>query len=233
MCLHVYENEAFWQLGRAIAETAAMAHGIALVKHGSLFDTLFSIIKQHSQCDDRRVVQILSNRLLDKPDETGAALLDCEEAIDVLERDDHKKVTEAQENHHKNQAAHNEFVEFYSKRKKEVDLFAEQSAPKKGAGKGRTVDPNRHKVPSTIDQSTAKAFLPPDSAIWKDNGRGEWNGRCPPYKRVYASWVVDGEDLATKKVIKMVWLQYAKLNVLQWPDCCPFAAQIDVPVSGE
>ena len=45
--------------------------------------------------------------------------------------------------------------------------------------------------------------------------------------------MVDGEELAMKKVIKMVWLQYAKRKALQWPDCCPFAAQVDVPVDCE
>ena len=211
-----------------------MEYGIPLVKHGSLFEALFSIIKQCMQCDDTKVMELMATRLLDLPDDSGSALLECEDAIHVLERDDHKKVIEAQEDEAKKRAAHVDFVEFYTRTKKEVDVFSEQSAcKKKGAGKGRKVDPNRYKVPSTMDQSTAKAFMPEGGHIWKVNGRGEWNGRYPPFKRVWASWVVDGEELAMKKVIKMVWLQYAKRNALQWPGCCPFADQVDVPVDGE
>ena len=95
----MHENNAVLTLGRATADIAALSYGIALNKHATLFESLFNIIKQHLQCGDRN----LSRRLIDQPDDIGAALMEVDEAIEVLERDDHKQVKEAQDNDEKNE----------------------------------------------------------------------------------------------------------------------------------
>lgn len=91
--------QAFWRLGRTyLAQVAAVA-GISLSGCDTLCSTLFVMVKHSLGVEDGEVLQILSKRLNMEDTVDGmhtAALLEMDEAKELLERSDRQRAEQEQ-----------------------------------------------------------------------------------------------------------------------------------------
>ena len=70
----------------------------------------------------------------------------------------------------------------------------------------------RVEMPRVMSQLEAKMYLPPGASIWGSNGRPEWWGHRPPYRRVVSP--CDGEDDEARAInlcVKKLWIQDLEL----------------------
>ena len=167
--------------------------------------------------------------------QAGDTLLQVNEAVQVLDRDDDKKV-EAEKTDVKQRAvARSSLASEYEKKTRIVKatlvaaaaaaaLAAGPAKPKaKAKGKGKCGGPPAPKLPATIDHITIKPFTPPGCYVWRGLTRGEWCGHCLPLPRVRCPWSVSGEYAAALSVLRTLWQQYCMLNGLSFPVDCPYS----------
>ena len=92
----------------------------------------------------------------------------------------------------------------------------------KAGPKAKAKAPAPRKLPQTIAQAEAKAWMPPRSAIWVSNVREAWCGHVPPYRRVSTPWSLYGCDqLALKDVLCKMWAQHLNRDGAT-KDACSF-----------
>ena len=168
-------------------------------------------------------MDILSQRLEKKEDSICEAVLEVDEGAEVLEQDDRKLITETQHKVKEELKHSASFAAEYTARRKEVNIFLlEQASKGPKAKRGKTSAPA---LPSVISQATAKQFLPGDGrcTIWKGHARLDWNGHCPPFRRVHAANSLYGEEGAMLRVISMLWRQWCKKQACEFSaSSCPF-----------
>ena len=120
-------------------------------------------------------------------------------------------------------------AEFSAKRASIHAAKVALEAKPKGTGKGKGTGKADHApavpaMPSTISQAAAKLFLPPEgTSIWRGVARCEWCAHVPPSPRVCAKWADYGEHGALIHILILVWKEWAFLNGVTYPACCPHA----------
>ena len=220
--------QAFWHLGKGVVESTANIVGITVSRATTLFDTLWHVIKTNLSVSDDKCLEIISQRFESPTDEmANGAILDVDEAVQVLDKDDVDEMKGEQKAEQKRATAKEVFAKKFGEKRREVDLFALEQKSKNEQKKQRTANPNAVQVLSFIGQKTAKLFLPQEGtcSIWKAS-RGEWCGHCPPYKRVHSPFDLHGGEGALHNVLQMLWKQHCRLRGLEYPNDCPHAGLI-------
>jgi len=218
-------RKAFWSLSKTVIKGLAEAKGISIESSATLFETLFAVIQDQLGTDDEATLVHVGQRLTagEISSQFSEALLDIDEAAEVLETYDVRKVTQAQQDAREHESARLQFKREYGQRRTVVRDLLAKAAVKKGKAaakaKGKKGDPPP--LPSTMCQKTAKQFVPPGSFIWRGLSRSEWCGHMSPFRRVQASWHTFGEEGAMRRVVAMLWEQYCSFHGLPWPDSCP------------
>ena len=168
-------------------------------------------------------------------EEFSGALMHVDAAAEVLEKADEEELLKEQVDVRKRSTEMASFTEQYRAHRRSVAPAA--APPGKGGGKGRGgggggrgrgLGDAAHKLPATVEQSTAKRFLPEGASIWRGLTRGEWCGHFPPNPRIRERWAdyPDGEIGSMKAVLRRLWLQFATYHGVDWPACCPFADRL-------
>lgn len=206
----------------------------------SLFKTLFEVIQLRLKTSDSETLDILALRLtLDAMnDEFAPAILQIDEAIEVLDQHDEKHATDEQKKVGERAVHRSDFATEYRAERRRVAAAAAAAAeaaaavPKaKGKGKGKKgkppavapLPPAPH-MPSTISQATAKEFVPFGASIWRGVTRMEWCGHMPPYSRIHDKWEELGEKGAMLSVLKRLWTQHCEFRGLEYDLTCPHIA---------
>lgn len=206
--------------------TAAKDFKITTLKSDSLFQVLFKVIQAHLKLSDTDVMDILAQRLEKKQDEVSEAVLEVDEAAEVLEQEDRKLITQSKDKLKEENSRAATFGEEYAHKRREVRLFELEKAKSGPPAKRQKASAPR--LPSLISQSTAQEFLPPcKCSIWKGHTRLDWNGHRPPFSRVHAPHSLYGEEGAMLRVLAMLWLQHCKVLAIDvGPDVCPFCDKL-------
>jgi hypothetical protein len=202
-------HSAFWGLSRTFVVQVADDAGIECEKGASLFDTLFHVISTGlAPMSDDQVLDVIAARLhvSGLRDAFADALLQIDEAIDVFDHDDHKKVREEQEATKVLKAEKEEILSHYRAKRAAVRTRREAAAPKaRGKAKAKAA-PARLKWPSEVSQADAAKLIPEGSSIWRGLTKRVWCGHHPPARRISAPWDgPGGETAALRSVVQRLW----------------------------
>ena len=225
-------RNAFWALKHSEVIALALDYDdtMPIPKSKPLFDVLFFVIQHTLKTTTEETLLILMQRKFKEQAQREAMLhlSTIDEAADVMEWGDLQKLWAEKKAAKKDI---DEDAEFETALKdKRVALERERAAaeaadPAKGKGKSKGKGKGKGpgiRLAATIEQSTAKFFLPPNTSVWRGLTRGEWCGHAPPFKRIFERWSDSTERNAMIRVIKRLWQQYAELNQKKFPDCCPW-----------
>ena len=160
-------------------------------------------------------------------------LLEIDEAVQVLDTRDHKRVKDEQVDIRNRDKERRSFKESYlTKWETHRAAMPKPKAPaKKKAKVLRVVEGVAAcKLPldSDILQKDVTKYIPSDSSIWKGNKCGTWNGHYPGYKRCSGNWRKEGsERKALIVVVGLLWDSWCEANGIRVKDS-PCEGLLDV-----
>ena len=196
------------------------------------------MIQGHLKTSDVATADLVAQRLQPPKDEVAQAVLEVDEAAEVLEPDDRKLITADQEKVVSENQSFESFAEEYRQRRKKINLYLEQQARKQPASKrSKTSAPT---LPSHITQASAKFLFARRQVMFhleRPQQIGlEWP--LPTFQAGASSSQSLGEEGAMKRVLCMLWRQWAKKMGKNFPDDCVFYEQIkghdlDLPELGD
>ena len=211
-------RSAFWNLSRTLIVKWAMEEDIVCDSSMSLFEVLMYVLLEHLKLPESDVLDIVSKRLHihDLASHFAPALLDLDEALEVLEKDDQRKVTEEQKSTVTHQKERSDFAACFRKKREEIRVAvagpkAKAKAKVKGKGKGKEPPEPPFRWDSDISHADAKRLIPPGSSIWRGLTRREWCGHheVSGAIRVRAPWDgLGGQQAALKNVVGRLWRQH-------------------------
>ena len=217
----VARRAAWWSMPKTSIESFAAELGIDLPCKSSLFEVLWHTIKGLLKTPDEETLAIVHKRLSSQYDdmELTDALLQIDEAVEVMDKHDHDKVQEAKHQAENKLVQRKEFQCSFDKKahslfdKKDSKSFAK--LPKKV-------------LPHHLDQKVAAKFMPPGASLWRDKKRGGWCSHLPPNKRISESFTKHGDsDLALRALLKRSWTQYARGRGRAPGKLCPIVGLFD------
>lgn len=219
--------EGFWDLKHSLLERLARHVNADLPTNtGNLCEVVFSLVRHITKKSDDEVATILGKRLAwnDAAVLFASDLLDCDEALGVMDERDTKKVQEEQKAAHERTNARAAFSKDY--RTKVASVRSSASSTRTGGGSRRASSSSsarapKQGIPSDICQSSAKRYLPPKASIWRDNTRFAWNAHLETQRRMSEPWR-DNSSLALQRILRRIWSQYLELHALEW-DSCPYS----------
>ena len=204
------------------------ALGVAVPKSASLLEALIQVITEKLAIPTEKAMNFIMHRLAgERLEDTGAAVLEIDEATGVVERDGAELIKEAQKKE-KGVLIERERESFQAEyRKKRRDLY-ELALEIEKQGPKRKKKEHVPKMATTFSQKSAKQYLPEGASIWRGLTSGVWCAHLPPFRRVSCRWTDVGEVQAMKIVIKLVWKQ----RILGWglpdyPEGCPFSEYLE------
>ena len=224
--LQLAAEQAWWGLDTQELHTVADGNKIARPADLSEFSLLFEMTKTILKKGDAEVLEILKQRLVEKQpdDEFEDALLELDEAHQVIDQNDVKEITAAQQRTRTSKTAFASFAHDYVQKKKAVRGPA-PAKPKAGGKKKKDAAaipyrplPENAKIP----QSEAKTYLPPGGHIWQCRTSNAWAARVPPLKPVHRSWRKHGHEGAVFACVQEAWKQWCVLEGVD-PSDCPVA----------
>lgn len=152
----------------------------------------------------------------------AAALLEMDEAKEVLERSDRERVEAQQKDIESDAAAHCTFVaEFRQKKQAHLLALAKKSDKQRSKNKQQQSRPSA-RLPQTISQQEAKRLLPLEASIWVSNVREAWCGHLEPFRRCSTPWsLYNSDQLALQDLLCKLWSQHF-VNSAETKASCPF-----------
>jgi hypothetical protein len=228
--LDVAADQAFHQHPYSFIEDIAEAEGIPYAKGISLFELVWIVVKAITKKTDQEVLIIMYWRLC----KAKALLLfqnevaGLEEALDVLEEADKRKVLQQRLDNAKSCSGSDEFTKQYVAKARELRVAAKPKDPKdKGKGKGKEKKKMfslefEHKF--DLSQPEVALMCPPGGSIWRSTaGRPAWCAHFPPnprFSQPFAEppWTCKS---AARYVLVSLWNTYLTKAGMSWDDC-PF-----------
>lgn len=194
-------HSAFWSLSRTFIVEMAHRRSIDIDKGSSLFEVLFQILSVvFAPMDEDEMLNIISVRLHASAVRLSHApgLLAIDEAIEVLDRDDHEKLKDEKTATKACIAEKADFAAHFKEKRQAVrERKALQAATaatsSRNAARARKSAPKAVASPprrwtSQTTHAEAKTMLPPGSSIWRGLTKRCWCGHAPPARRVSAPW---------------------------------------------
>jgi hypothetical protein len=237
----VAARRAMWQLGKSDVELFAAYFGVVITAGATLFQTIYDFVIGVLECSELEATEIVHQRLIDmrRGSNFDDEILTIDEAVEVLDHRDHKKLRTTQDDCKKQQTVVQQFCSELMAKKVRVRLAAAAAvpAPKKKAKKGAAPPAPHHGVatfilpqPRDIQHKDANSFKPPGSSIWRGITKNCWCGHMPPHDRCSGTFKEHGSDVAAlMSVLHKLWTQWCKNTSTLWPDCP--CANIDVITS--
>ena len=96
---------------------------------------------------------------------------------------------------------------------------AKKAAGRRGRRK-KEDEPEKLKLPpGELTTAQLSHLRPPNSGLWRGNLQRRWNGHCPPFMRVSASWDLFGHRSAAVLVLRDIWQQRLFLEGKDVTEC--------------
>lgn len=210
---------AFWRMSATQLRMLARDFKVAVPSGASLFELIWAFCEAKlPDASEEELLAICHSRVAKQctRDDASEALMQVDEALEVVEPCDVQEVKSEQERQRKTKAEQDEFnTEFRSRARSAAVRAAAKAKPKGKATKTATLV-----LPHHLEQKEATRFLPAGAAIWRANFRGEWNGHMPPHRRVTESYVKHGSsELALKACLRKLWSQKLAMQGLSEAAC--------------
>ena len=211
---------AWWQEERAFLEQLGPHLGIVITKCLSLFDILWLLTQGLLKVNDERTLEIIYTRLAASAAHVPhmEALLEIDEAIQVMDIMDQKRVRDSQNPSARKMDEMEDFKKEYLVKAKAVRVTKDALA----AAHGSAVPAVGVKlaIPHHCTHLQAKRLTPPASFIWRGCPRGEWCGHFQPNKRVTCRFTkFGGSQNALRECSKALWQQYFTRHALSSTVC--------------
>lgn len=206
---------AYFELPRSLLHELAGYLGHELPPGSSLFETLFGLVQAELGLTDSQVLDIIRRRLgrLDCENDLNAALLQIDEAADLLERSDVQVLHEEQRSLQIERESRRALVSEYKARRSDVT-----KAAAKGRAKAKAKAVLAPRLDSTIEQRNARQLIPPHASIWRGLTRGQWCGHYPDYRRISRPWG-RSETMSCLWVVRALWRMHIEANALDDSAC--------------
>ena len=148
------------------------------------------------------------------------ALLDVEEATNVLDREEQQQLMQQQNTALNNLTDKNTFSQSYQKAKRDRSEASTKVAKALKDSLKCYVDV----LPLASTHANVKKLIPPGASCWRGNLRGEWWGHFKPYTSFHEK-ITDHETehAAAKAVVKTLWQQWAEREGVVAKDTCPMS----------
>jgi hypothetical protein len=205
---------AFWELPRTVLATVASSLRLAIPSGATLFELLWALVETQIGGEPDAILAICHRRLTreNRQKQTMDALMEVDEAVEVMDKYDVKRVKDSQ--HHAETVA--------ASRKDFRDGFFAKANSLRSSAKKKARVAKRVVLPHHIAQGDAKRFTAPATFVWRDITRGGWCGHCPPNSRVSESFDKHGgsSDLALKALLRTLWTQHAEKSGQKPEEVC-------------
>ena len=168
---------------------------------------LWNVVGQHLELPDVSVTPLVAQRLGSQYycEEFSDALLECDEALEVIDRTDINTVQTTKKSHGEHLEWRNSFRQEFIHKARSVRDAAGPSPP----------PATTSVLPHHCSQALARTFCPPGASVWKNNKVRGWNGHLPPAPRKseplhrHAS-----SDEALRSLMQRLWRDYLDRNGL-------------------
>lgn len=211
----VAAESAFWALDKPTLTRLASHWGVRVPAGANLFDLVHSLVASSlPDRDELDVMDICCSRLgaLQKKAQFSDELAELDEAVEVLDRNDQKKIQgerraavvsklEAEE-------YHNTFVERrqLAQKKQSADGKKKKQSSKRGPA------PQMLRLPRwpdhNIDIEHVRTLKPLGTTIWFDRRFGSTQGHCEPFPRIGRSWNKYGAGETVNIVLRDLWTKF-------------------------
>lgn len=183
-------RSAWWGMSRSAISELCTYFGIAVESGAGLADMCWTMAASALGGSDQELLDILHRRVARDSNNSifSEALLEVDEALEVIDHMDTRKVQEAQREARSSASTRAAFKSDYAQRAQTVRA-ANDGAPRKkrkGAASSSSVATRLVVPPHHITQQEAKQFCPPQGSVWRSLTRGEWCAHLPEYRRITA-----------------------------------------------
>lgn len=136
--LHVAAKAAFWELPHSFLKQLAKNEGWQIDSTDSLLETLFLCVRSALGCSDAVAMDICAIRLgqHDLDDLWASSVLEIDEGLEVLAKDDHERVDNKQKDIVNREAGRKAYVQDYAKKRQSISGAKTQSRARKASGGG-------------------------------------------------------------------------------------------------
>lgn len=210
--LHIAAHCAFWKLPKGVVVDCGKLVGAVVAASASLCQVLVQVVMKILGKSESQALDIVSQRLAANDDSQSfvEALLEIDEAAEVMDKQDLEQLTSEQK------LARSERAEAEAFSKDFVDSRQRVAATQQK----KQMSQSRRPLPNRIEQHEARRCTPPGASIWRGmTGRETWNGHMPPRKRIFMTLAEMGDDGAMRNILKRLWLQYLELNGKPASEC--------------
>ena len=213
-------REAFWLLSETVVVDIATALWIHLPAGASLLECIIALIMGILKCTKTHAMVYAHKRLvrLKGASRFSNELLQCEEAMSLLDRDEFQDMVDRKKHANSNLDDTKNYGSDYAKHRQRCRGAA---AAAHGGGEAPKY-PDR--IPLAFSQPTVQRCAPPGAHTWKGNVRNEWWGHLKPCSRVVRklSDFGNNETEAIRSVLQELWIQYNERETLP-RTACPIA----------
>ncbi len=204
---NIASRAAWWNLPRSTLAHFAKDLGIATESAPSEFDLVWALAEGTLKTTHAQTLDICHRRVARGNDNEAVmdAILEVDEAVQVLDRHDFERVKDAKKHTEYVRANVTEFKSHYSTKASKVAADGPKAKRAKALLK-------KFVLPHHISQADAKRFLPPATSVWRDLARGGWCGHCPPNSRLSESFDkhAGSSDDAFRALLVRLWIQNAE-----------------------
>jgi len=210
--------KAFYKMSYGEIKQFAQEFGVPFEPGCTLFELLWACIKAFHDLSDQDILRIIYTYRVcgEKEIDATCAILDVEEACEVLEHQDEKLIKDQQEVVRGRTAERKALKQSCLSKAREIRA----AGGGLGAAAAPIVGPKRV-LPAHIAQKDAKRFIPPNCSIWVSATRGEWNGHTHGHPhRVYEPFNRYGSsEEALHMCLRRLWLQFLEPLGLDGSSC--------------
>ena len=222
--LEVAAEACFWKFGLTRCISIANHLKIKVPAGGSLCEVLLVLVMSILHLDEVAGLELLAKRLY-KMDARSqlcySELLECDEALHFMTRDDEKAMREDRDQMCKQGEECTTFKEVWVQKMTVAKGYKGKlsATAKKKILKGIKVGLTR--VPAgDFSEDQARQMLPPAASIWQEVRDDQWRGRVFGGNRVSrACLCYGGSRGAAIEVLRIVWTQWLEQNLLSPEDC--------------
>lgn len=230
--LDVLAREAFFTIGGTTIKKLAVLYDFALPSEGSLFELVHSAVQKVLSISAEEALAICRKRIARSEEKSGwcEELCQLDEAVELLERQDHLKVNEERDSAIRAMQETKELKAQYAQTHRKV--VPRPKAPASGGDKrkkrgGNAPQLDRIVIPEwpnrDIDLAAARACVPPGGKLWASQRFGNWQAHFEPLPRVSRAWQKYGYAGALTACLEYLWSSYAEAHNI---------AVADLPVEG-
>lgn len=228
--IRVVAKAAWFTFGSAFIKRLCAHEGCELEECNSLLEVLVAATMKVLDISEKLALDICYARIarLKARASYSKQLLQVDEAVEVMDRNDVSAFKKQQEHAKTDQDELKSLATAYVARKSAVVAAVAKKEGKVKQPKGAKKKPPLS-LPadlSSIPHSDIKQYVPHDGRVWKSTHAKGWIGHVPPNETVDRAWAKYGEIESLRLVLVAVWQQHCDKHAIAYA-LCPLKGVLD------